>query len=131
MIVIDASVLANVVGDDGPDGRRCRSELRLTGDVAAPDLIDVETVSVLRRRWQSGTMTARRFRAALDDLESIEIDRYPTLPLMRRAYALRANLTSYEAAYVALAEALDCELLTGDKRLARAPGPRCPIRVVA
>lgn len=50
---------------------------------------------------------------------------------MRRAYSLRANITAYDAAYVALAEVLGCELLTGDRRLANAPGRRCPIRILA
>jgi len=49
---------------------------------------------------------------------------------MRRAYEPRANVTAYDATYVALAEALDCELLTGDRRLANARGSRCPIRVL-
>ena len=59
------------------------------------------------------------------------MDRYPTLRLMRRAYGLRADVTAYDAAYVALAEALGCELLTADRRLASAPGPRCSIRILA
>lgn len=71
MIVVDASVLANVVGDDGDDGRRARAELRAATDVAVPDLVDVETVAVLRKRWLAGTITDRRFSAALDDLEAM------------------------------------------------------------
>jgi predicted nucleic acid-binding protein len=130
LIVVDASVLANVVGDDGPDGRRARAEVRLAGDLAAPDLVDVETVAVLRKRWVAGTMSDGRFLAAVKDLEVIGLDRYPTLGLMRRAYELRANVTAYDAAYVALAEILGCELVTGDGRLANAPGPRCTIRVL-
>ena len=130
MIVVDASVLANVVGDDGADGQLARAELRSAVDIAAPDLVDVETVAVLRKRWLGGTLTERRFASAVDDLEEIAIDRYPTRPLMRRAYGLRANVTAYDAVYVALAEALDCELVTGDKRLANATGPRCAIRVL-
>lgn len=130
MIVVDASVLANVVGDDGADGQLARAELRSAVDIAAPDLVDVETVAVLRKRWLGGTLTERRFASAVDDLEEIAIDRYPTLPLMVRAYGLRANVTAYDAVYVALAEALDCELVTGDKRLANATGPRCAIRVL-
>jgi predicted nucleic acid-binding protein len=58
------------------------------------------------------------------------MDRYPTLPLMRRAYELRANVSAYDAAYVALAEVLGCELLTADRRLAGAPGKRCAVRVL-
>jgi predicted nucleic acid-binding protein len=130
LIVVDASVLANVIADDGPQGTRARTEIRAAGDLAAPDLVDVETVAVLRKRWLAGTITQRRFSTAVDDLGLIDIDRYPTLPLMRRAFDLRSNLTSYDAAYVALAEVLDCELVTGDVRLGHAPGPRCAIRVL-
>lgn len=130
MIVVDASVLANAVGDDGSDGRRARGEIRAAVDVAAPDLVDVETVAVLRKRWLARTMSDRRFSTAIEDLEQLALDRYPTLPLMRRAYELRANVTEYDATYVALAEELGCELLTGDRRLAAAPGTRCSIRVL-
>jgi len=130
VIVVDASVLANVVGDDAADGQRARAELRSAVDIAAPDLVDVETVAVLRKRWLAGSLTERRFATAVGDLEAIAVDRYPTLPLMRRAYDLRANVPPYDATYVVLAEALGCELLTGDQRLANAPGPQCAIRVV-
>ena len=130
MIVVDASVLANVIGDDGADGRRARGEIREVGPVAAPDLVDVETVAVLRKRWLAGTISDRRFSAAVSDLEQLGISRYPTLPLMRRAFELRANVTAYDASYVALAELLRCELLTGDRRLASAPGPSCTIRLL-
>jgi predicted nucleic acid-binding protein len=130
LIVIDASVLANALGDDGDDGSLARSEIRQAGDLAAPDLVDVETMAVLRKRWIAGTIETHRFATALGDLESISITRFPTLPLMRRAYELRDNVTSYDAAYIALAEVLDCELLTGDIRLGNAPGPNCLIRVL-
>lgn len=123
-------MLANVIGDDGDDGDLARSEFRSADDVAAPDLVDVVTVAVLRKRWIAGSITARRFASAITDLESIAIVRYPTLPLMRRAYELRDNVTAYDAAYVALAETLECELLTGDGRLGDAPGPECSIRVL-
>lgn len=128
--MVDASVLANAMGDDGVDGRQARRELLDAGDVAAPDLVDVETVAVLRKRWLAGTLSERRFADAIDDLEAIELDRYPTLPLLRRSYELRANVTAYDATYVALAEVLGCELLTGDQRLAGTTGPRCRIRTL-
>jgi predicted nucleic acid-binding protein len=131
VIVIDASVLANVVGDDGHDGQRARLDFRGAGDVAAPDLVDVETVAVLRKRWLAKTISARRFAAAIDDLEDLAIDRYPTLGLMRRAYELRNHVTAYDAAYVALAEGLKCDLLTADQRLSKAVGHRCPIRLLS
>jgi predicted nucleic acid-binding protein len=63
-------------------------------------------------------------------MDQLDLDRYPTLRLMSRACQLHANVTAYGSAYVALAEALECELLTGDQRLADAPGPRCTIRVL-
>lgn len=128
--MIDASVLANVVGDDGIDGRRARTELRTAGDLAAPDLVDVETVAVLRKRWIAGSISDGRFASAIGDLEDIDLDRYPALRFMRRAWELRANVTAYDAAYVALAEILNCELWTADQRLANAPGPKCAIRVL-
>jgi predicted nucleic acid-binding protein len=131
LIVVDASILANAIGDDGADGNLARSELRAqAGALAAPDLVDVETVAVLRKRWLAKTITDRRFATAITDLQALDLDRYPTLPLTTRAYGLRANLTAYDAIYVALAEGLGCELLTGDGRLASAPGPRCPIRLL-
>lgn len=129
MIVVDASVLANVVGDDGDDGDRARAALA-SQDLSAPDLVDVEVVSVLRRRWLAKTMTARRFAAAIEDLAMLPADRYPALPFMPRAYELRANVSAYGATYVALAEHLGCSLLTADARLAAAPGPRCAISLL-
>ncbi|MCP9488257.1 MAG: type II toxin-antitoxin system VapC family toxin [Solirubrobacteraceae bacterium MAG38_C4-C5] len=130
MIVVDASVLANALADDQEHGRIARNELRAAGDLAAPDLIDVETVAVLRKRWLAGTISDERFDAAVGDLKRLDFDRVPTLRLMRRAYELRANVTAYDATYVALAEALERELLTADQRLANATGPRCAIRVL-
>lgn len=130
MIVIDASVLSNAIADDDADGHRARGELRTVAGLAAPDLVDVETIAVLRKRWLAGDISDERFAVAVEDLEDLELDRYPTLPLMWRAYQLRANVTAYDAAYVALAEALGCELLTGDRRLFKATGARCPIRLL-
>ena len=98
--------------------------------VAVESVSKRETVAVLRKRWLAGNLSDRRFGTAVGDLEAIDLYRYPTLRLMRRAYELRANVTAYDATYVALAEGLGCELLTGDRRLANAPGSRCPIRVL-
>jgi len=130
VIVVDASVVATALGDDGDDGAAARSALRGDPDLAAPDLVDLETLSVLRRRWLAGDLTVRRFRSAVLDLADLPIVRYPALPFVLRAYELRANLTPYDAVYVGLAEALGCALLTGDARLASARGRRCPVRVL-
>ena len=131
MIVLDASVLANVVADDELTGRRARARLGQSGDAAIPDLADVETVAVLRKRWLVGDLTDGRFRSAIEDLLALPLARFPVGPLMRRAYELRANVTAYDAAYIALAEGLACPLITGDTRLAVAPGINCEIEVLA
>ena len=130
MIVVDASIIANALADSGPSGTAARTALRLDPELAAPDLVDVETVSVWRKRWRAGDLTAQRFRAAISDLSDLPMIRHPTLPLMTRAYELRNNVTPYDAAYVALAEALECQLVTADTRLATAPGIRCDVNVV-
>lgn len=130
MIVIDASVMVNVLADDGSDGALARDHVSKSGDLHAPELLDVETVSALRKRWLVGDLTDERFALALDDLEALELARFPALPLMRRAYELRANVTAYDAAYVALAEVLRCPLLTADARLARVPGLNCEVNVL-
>lgn len=130
MIVVDASVLANVVGDSGADGSTARSALASAGQAAIPDLASVETVAVLRKRWLMGAISDTRFAVAIEDLTDLPLARFPTMPLMRRAFELRHNLTVYDASYVALAEAIGCELLTGHARLAKAPGITCPVRIL-
>ncbi len=131
MIVVDASVMANLVGDDGEAGEIARARASRATHLAAPDLVDVETVAVLRKRWRAGDLTARRFKAAVDDLLMLPMDRYPAGPLMVRAYELRANVTPYDAAYVALAESLGYTLVTADVRLSRAPGIRCRVDLLS
>jgi len=130
MIVVDATVLANAVADDGADGDAARRELRAAGAVTAPDLVDVETVAVLRKGWLRRTLSDERLSAAVVHLQRMEFERVPTRRLLRRAIELRANVSAHDACYVALAEALGCELLTGDGRLAAATGPLCSIRVL-
>ena len=130
MIVLDASVKANLVGDDGQAGRLARTRAAQDPHWAVPDLVDVETVAVLRKRWRAGDLTARRFRAAVDDLLAFPMDQFATGRLMVRAYELRSNVRPCDAAYVALAEGLDGILLTADTRLSRAPGIRCRVEVL-
>jgi len=125
VIIVDASVLANIVGGDAAAGAITRARLNAAGTAAAPDLVDVETAAVLRRRWLNEELSDDRFRVAVDDLLAPPIDRYPVGPLMVRAYELRANVTRCEACYVARAEALDCPLVTADRRLGSAPTIRC------
>lgn len=129
MLVVDASVLAVALLDDGPDGDQLRA--RLHGeDLAAPSLIDLEVVSVWRGLARGGQLEARRVAFALEDLRALPLQRVDHGALVMRCWELRENLTVYDASYVALAEALQATLLTGDRRIARAPGPTCPIEVV-
>ena len=129
MIVVDASVLAPALADDGPDGDLTRARLR--GEtLAAPDLIDLETTSVIRRLFRIGQLDERRADLALRDLVELPLRRAPHRPLLRRCWELRHNLTVYDAAYVVVAEALEVRVLTADARLANAPGPRCEIELL-
>jgi predicted nucleic acid-binding protein len=129
MIVVDASALADVL-------LRLRSaraveERILDADEAlhAPQLLDLELLQVLRRFAGMGGWQQARATEALADLEALRIARHAHEPLRRRIWELRANLTAYDAAYVALAEELECPLVTRDARLAKAPRHRARIEV--
>jgi predicted nucleic acid-binding protein len=129
VIVVDASVLATSLGDDGPDGDRARGRLR--GErLAAPELVDLEVASVWRRQVRAGAMDDRRAVLALADLGTLPLRRTPHRPLLARCWELRDNLTIYDAAYIAVAEAWGVLLLTADARLAKAPGPTCTIELL-
>jgi len=90
--------------------------------IHAPHLLGVEVAQVVRRYLQQGDLVLDRGEAALSDLADLDIVRHPHEPLLARMWRLRDNLTAYDAAYVALAEALDAPLVTLDARLARSPG---------
>ena len=129
VIVVDASVLAPALVDDAAAGDSARA--RLTGEqLAAPELIDLEVGSVLRRAVRVGLLPLRRAELALNDLSDLPLERAPHRLLVARAWELRANLTLYDASYVALAEALGAQLVTADARLARAPGVRCAVELL-
>ena len=130
MIVLDASVVLEVLlrmpADVALDGRLFRSDETLH----APHLLDVEVAQVLRRYALAGEVEAERCQAALDDLAGLPLMRYPHDFLMRRVWELRDNLSAYDAVYIALAEALDAPLLTRDQRLANAPGHGARVELV-
>jgi predicted nucleic acid-binding protein len=129
VIVVDASVLAPALADDGADGDRAR--LRLRGEqLVAPELVDLEVLSTLRRAVRAGRLDERRSGQALDDLAALPLRRVPHLPLLTRAWELRDNLTAYDAAYVALAESLRALLLTADGGIGKASGVRCDVEVL-
>jgi predicted nucleic acid-binding protein len=124
----DRGVLAVALADDGPDGDKARARLR-GENLAAPELIDLEVASVLCGRSRAGALDDRRATLALADPHDLPLRRASHQPLLSRCWELRDNLTTYDAAHVALAEALHVTLLTGDRRLARAPGLRCPLEL--
>jgi predicted nucleic acid-binding protein len=105
--------------------------LRHAPALAVPHLVDVEVTQALRRLVASGALRPSEAREALADLGDLPLHRYPHLPLIPRAFELRANVTAYDGVYLALAEGLDADLYTRDRRLARAPGHRARVRVIA
>lgn len=123
-IVVDASACVAALTDDGPTGRWAE-EVLLQTPIVAPQLILVEATNVLRRLAASGTLDDVDASAAHRDLMTLPIDLYPFAPLADRIWALRHNVSSYDAWYVALAERLNAPLATLDQRLVNAPGTRC------
>lgn len=130
MIVVDASAVAAVLLLDTPGGRRAAARLASDPEQSAPALLDLEVVSTIRRRLARAELTADRAERSVGDLADLPIVRYPHGNLLPRIWELRDNVTPYDAAYVALAEALDAVLLTADVRLAGATGPRCPVELL-
>lgn len=129
MLVIDASVLVVALVDEGLDGDLSRARLR--GEhLVAPAIVDLEVASALRGALLRNAVDARRAALALEDLVALPVRRVPHAALLARCWELRDNLSVYDAAYVAVAEALDVPLVTADRRLARASGPRCAVEVL-
>jgi predicted nucleic acid-binding protein len=121
VVVIDASVVVDTLLNRMPMASEAQRWIAAESrTLLAPALLDAEVGQVLRRYSLSGAITAGRASAALDDYAALPIARYPHLPLLARAFSLRANMTFYDALYVALAEAADATLLTSDRRLAAA-----------
>ena len=123
--VVDSSVLVAALVDAGPDGVWAENVVEGSGALYAPDLAQAEVTNVLRRLELSKKITTPEADAAYDDLMQLEIELLPFAPFADRIWELRATVTSYDAWYVCLAEALGCPLATLDGRLAKAPGPKC------
>ncbi|MCY4395777.1 MAG: type II toxin-antitoxin system VapC family toxin [Rhodospirillaceae bacterium] len=127
---VDASVVVAALIDTGPDGRWAESAI--TGDaLAAPELVLAEAANILRRLERTNAISRTEANGAHADLLGLAIELFPFAPFARRAWELRSNLTVYDAWYVALAEALGCPLLTLDRKLSRASGPKCRFIVPA
>lgn len=128
MIVVDCAAVVDaltmVAGSSG-----LRRELA-RGELQAPSLLDFEVVAAVRGLTLGGKLSVTRALDTLTDFDALPIERWPSAPALRqRAFSLRENLSAYDAAYVALAEALRCPLLTRDARLARSAGHTVEIRV--
>jgi predicted nucleic acid-binding protein len=125
MIVIDSSaMIAGLMNDGAARAALAREQLH------GPHLLDAEVVSVIRGRVLRGHLDAGVGWQLLSTASRLAITRYPSHPLVARIWELRHNLGAYDASYVALAEALDCQLLTADMRIGGAPGLRCPLTLV-
>jgi predicted nucleic acid-binding protein len=125
MIVFDASAALAALLNDGQARQIVGAER-----VHAPHLIDSEIASALRRQAHNDEVPATDAWNALDAWRRLALTRYPMVGLLERIWELRDNVSAYDATYVALAEGLDCALVTADSRLSRAPNVRCTITVV-
>lgn len=130
MIVLDASaILELLLGTDR--GREVSERIAdPTISLHVPHLADVEVLQALRRYVQEGELDADSASEALGNLRALDLERHAHEPLLERAWALRLNLTAYDAIYLALAEALDTVLLTCDGKLARAPAAAGHIELI-
>jgi len=125
VIVLDSSVaVAALTGQ--PAAREAVAAQRLV----APHLIDVEVAQALGGLVIGGKISTADAGRVLELWERLAIDRVAIAPFLRRIWELRENLTAYEAAFVAAAESHGVALLTADRRLALAAGPRCAIQLI-
>jgi predicted nucleic acid-binding protein len=130
VIVVDASAMMEVLLNR-PSGERVAHRLLDPREALhVPHLIDLEVAQALRRYQAAGEMSPQRARQALQAFVQMPLERHPHWPFLDRIWELRRNITAYDAAYVALAEALDAPLLTCDRALARAPGGHAVVELI-
>ncbi len=130
MIVIDASVALDLVLATA-EGREISSRLHESReDLAAPELIDLEVLQAVRRQVLLKQIEKRRAEDALELYAALPLERFGHRPLAARIWALRDNLTAYDAAYVALAELLDAPIWTRDQKIANAAGVKARVEIL-
>lgn len=127
-VVVDASAVVAALVGGGPEGAWAESELT-RDDLAAPHLMPAEVANILRRASTAGQVSVDAASIAHADLLALPVALFPYDVCAERAWELRTNLSLYDAWYVALSESLEADLVTLDRRIARAPGPRCTFRV--
>jgi predicted nucleic acid-binding protein len=130
VIVVDASALIEVLLNTPAAAKVSERLFDRADTLHAPHVLDLEVAQVLRRYALSGEMSVERAEQALEDLADLPLNRYPHDIFLGRIWALRRNFTAYDAAYVALAEALDAPLITRDAALAKGPGHRARVEVL-
>jgi predicted nucleic acid-binding protein len=130
VIVVDASALLEVLLNTSSAPKISERLFGGNETLHVPHVLDLEVVQVLRRYNLSGQMDAQRSEEALEDLADLPLNRYSHDVFVFRIWALRQNLTAYDAAYIALAEALDAPLITRDAALVRASGHRARIELI-
>jgi predicted nucleic acid-binding protein len=123
-VVVDSSVLVSALIDGGSHGDWAETILS-NGPVHAPELARVEATNILRRLERAKHITTPEANAARDDLMDLELELFAFDPFAERVWELRHNVTSYDAWYIALAEALNLPLATLDEKLSNADGPTC------
>jgi predicted nucleic acid-binding protein len=122
--VVDASVLIAALVDTGPQGEWAERVLA-DGGLHAPELARVEATNILRRLERAKEITLPEANAAHEDLMRLNLELFAFDPFAERVWELRHTITSYDAWYVAVAEALNLPLATLDERLAKAKGVTC------
>ena len=127
-ICCDASAVVTLLVDAGPDGVWA-AETFASATLYAPALLPFECANIIRRHEAAGLIGSDQAAQAHSDLVDLAVELWPYEALAGRVWELRRNLTSYDAAYVALAEAIDVPLVTFDRRLARTPGVTCTMFV--
>jgi predicted nucleic acid-binding protein len=130
VIVLDASAVLELVLRT-PDGESVADRIESPDETLhAPHLLDLEVAQVLRRYEAGRTLSPERAQDALADFGDLQVIRYPHEIFLPRIWELRKNATAYDAAYLALAEALGAPLLTADQRLASTPGHTARVEVL-
>jgi predicted nucleic acid-binding protein len=127
-VVMDASAVIAILLDPTGKGEEVYQAVR-DSELLAPTVLPYEVFNVLRRRWSAGMLSEGDAQRALDAFEELEIDLWQWLTLRDRVWGLKGSITTYDAAYIALTQLLDCPLITANAKLAAVAPSNCEIRL--